>query len=134
MDCTRVSRLAGVYNGEMKYFLVLFLLASTAGASEIILDRTNKMGARKVDILKHEKGVYYFNGKSLGKTLPPKAASAWKALEKGPAPQRAPCVAGTYTYIYKNKNENRREGCAEGIAYGDLISHIETLRTHARGL
>ncbi|ASD62826.1 hypothetical protein [Bdellovibrio bacteriovorus] len=119
----------------MRYFLLVFFISASCLANEVILDRTNKMGIRKIDILKKDKGVYTFDGKILGKSLPPKVAAAWKQVERGPASAgKARCHAGTYIYINKiSKKETRKEGCAEGVEYGRFVQHIEDIRTHAQG-
>ncbi|WP_148278858.1 hypothetical protein [Bdellovibrio bacteriovorus] len=119
----------------MRYFLLVFFMSASCFANEVILDRTNKMGVRKIDILKRDKGTYTFDGKSLGKTLPPKVAEAWKQVERGPASAgKQRCHAGTYIYTNRvSKKETRTEGCAEGAAYGRFVQHIEDIRTHARG-
>ncbi len=110
-------------------------MSASCFANEVILDRTNKSGIRKIDILKKDKGIYTFDGKSLGKTLPPKVAAAWKQVERGPASAgKQRCHAGTYIYINKVSNkETRKEGCAEGADYGRFVQYIEDIRTHAQG-
>lgn len=110
-------------------------MSASCFANQIILDRTNKMGIRKIDILKKTKGVYTFDGKTLGKSLPPKVAAAWKQVERGPASSgKERCHAGTYVFTYKiSQKETRKQGCAEGPEYGRFVQHIEDIRTHARG-
>lgn len=93
------------------------------------------MGVRKVDILKKENGIYKFDGKVLGKTLPDKVLAAWKQADLGPTPSgKKTCHAGRYVFTYKlDKKEVRKEGCAEGAEYGRFIRHIEVIRRHAQG-
>ena len=120
----------------MKTFLFTFFLTVPAFAWQITLDRTNHIGIRKIDILKQDKGEYFFGSKNLGKTLPPKILTAWKEIEKGPTKSSNPqmCASGKFVFIKKdNKHEQRREGCTEGDAYGRLIQNLEDIRTYANG-
>ncbi|WP_041577098.1 hypothetical protein [Bdellovibrio bacteriovorus] len=120
----------------MRSFIFLLLFSNSCFAKEIILDRTNNMGIRKIDLLKETKGIYLFNGKSLGNRLPPKVEASWQAVERGPKLQKrkARCFAGTYIYINKTSgSEYRRQGCAEGPGYGSLVQSLEEIRRHAKG-
>lgn len=105
-------------------------------ASEIVFDRTTNLGARQRDVLRFEKGRYYFDGKDLGTKLSPAALNAWKAIEKGPSARKpASCFAGTYSYTNSlSKKKITRRGCAYGPEFGGLMQNLEDLRNYARGL
>ncbi|WP_374000534.1 hypothetical protein [Bdellovibrio bacteriovorus] len=120
----------------MRYFLVVFLFSSWAMASEIVFDRTTNLGARQRDVLRFEKGRYYFDGKDLGTKLSPAALNAWKAIEKGPSARKpASCFAGTYSYTNSlSKKKITRRGCTYGPEFGGLMQNLEDLRNYARGL
>ncbi|XGC79803.1 hypothetical protein ACES2L_10725 [Bdellovibrio bacteriovorus] len=120
----------------MKYFFIFLLFSCSAFANEVILDRTNHAGLRVTDILQKEKGVYYFNGKSLGKKLPANIDKIWSELSHGPAKdlKKKSCHSGELTYIIKSgKKERRYKACTEGKAYGQLVKKVEDLRSFAKG-
>lgn len=121
----------------MRYFIFIFLFCAQASAWEITLDRTNHMGIRKIDILKHEKGVYTFDGKDIGKTLPTGILNSWRDFEKGP-PQSAKalmCASGKFKFEKEDKKKSfKREGCTDGDSYGRMIKHLEEIREYAKGI
>lgn len=122
----------------MKYFLLyLLFLSSTTLASELVLDRTNHFGIRKIDRLKFEKNNYYFGGKNMGSQLPASVQESWKEFAKGPvASSRKPaCASGTFRFSKKSKGKTAHiRGCSEGADYGRLVRHLENIRQHAKGL
>lgn len=121
----------------MKYFLLCFLFCSPGLASEIILDRTNHFGIRKLDVLKFEKTNYFFGGKKLGSRLPAPILASWREVDKGPKPsaRKPACAAGVFLYIKKDNGKTKSlKACSEGAEYGKLIRHLEILRTYAKGL
>ncbi|MDG0816795.1 hypothetical protein [Bdellovibrio svalbardensis] len=121
----------------MRYFILIFLFSVQAFAWEITFDRTNHAGIRKIDILKHENGVYIFDGKDIGKTLPTSTLNSWRTFEKGPtiSAKSARCASGTYTFEKKDKIKSfKREGCTEGDSYGRMIKNLEEIRTYANGI
>lgn len=93
------------------------------------------MGLRTTDILIQESSRFIFNGKDLGTPLPPEVLRSFKELTQLPQESnfKAACASGTFVYLKKeNKKEIRRTGCTEGVAYGQLIKKIETLRKFAK--
>lgn len=120
----------------MKWIVLLSFISSVSWASEVILDRTNHIGVRQMDVLKKEKGEYIFDGKSLGKTLPPKTLKIWNEISKGPAKNLKVknCAAGTMTYTLKNKKEKHFTACTEGPGYAELVQKLDELREFAKGI
>jgi hypothetical protein len=120
----------------MKYFLAAFLFCSPAFAWEMTFVRVGNLGIRKVDIAKEEKGLYYFAGRNIGKSLPAPVLASWKEIAKGPAtPTNNPgCSAGTYTFTKKDKKTKVTKGCIQGEAYGHYIGHLEKVREYVKGL
>lgn len=114
-----------------------FLYSLAAGASEIVLERSNHLGIHKMDLLRTENGKYYFNGKDLGASLPAPVLKAWQEVEKGPLPVKGlSCPAGIYRFTLKEKENTKsqeRRGCTSGAAYAKLIRSLEIIRSHARG-
>jgi len=103
-------------------------------ASVSILDRTNKQGFRKTDILKNEKGLYFYNNIALGNKLPGQVLQSWQAFEGGPKDKKyALCSSGTYSFVSHNKNiKKQHEGCTDGDAYAVLIKNLEVVRKFAK--
>jgi hypothetical protein len=119
----------------MKFIIfALFAVSSVSNAAEWSLDRTNKVGVRLVDTFSEEKGHYYIGGKDLGTKLPPNVLRSWNAISNFKGKAGAQCYSGTFTFTKKNGGkEVQQEGCTDGVAYGSLIGHIETVRDYARG-
>lgn len=121
----------------MRHFIaVVVLLFSSLGlCDEIVFDRTTNLGVRQRDVLRSEKGRYYFGDKDLGTQLSPKALRAWKSLEDGPSPRKpASCFSGNYVYTKSlPKKKITRQGCAYGPEFGRLMQDLEELRSYARG-
>lgn len=103
-------------------------------ASVLILDRTNKQGFRKIDVLKKDKGVYFYNNFSLGKKLPPEVLQAWKIFEKGPLKDsNLICSAGTYSFIKdENQKKIKHTGCTQGEFYALWVKNVELVRRYAK--
>lgn len=124
----------------MKYLVVVSVLffASISMADEIVFDRTTNVGVQQRDVLRFEKGHYYFDGKDLGRKLPPMVQGAWKEIETGPTErQPASCFAGNYVYsksISGSKKKIVRKGCTFGPEFGRLMQNLEDLRSYARSL
>lgn len=111
-------------------FLILFFASSTS-AQTFVLDRTNHLGVRKIDILKYTQGSYFFNGKDLGKKLPSSQTKSWIQFSQGPTNSKstANCAAGTFVFtISDTAKEKKITGCAQGTSYGSLIADLEVLR------
>ena len=95
------------------------------------------MGFQKVDMLRQEKGEYFFSDRSIGKSLPANVLSAWHALEKGPtkSSNTAECSSGKFQFTKKdNKKELRRSGCTDGPAYADFVQSLEEVREYAKSI
>ncbi|QDK46715.1 hypothetical protein DOM22_16920 [Bdellovibrio sp. ZAP7] len=120
----------------MKLFLLVTLFSSLSYASQYTLDRTNKMGIRKVTTIEESRGHYIFDGKDLGTKLPAKVKTSWNAIKNPPARKPASsCWSGTFVYTVANgKKVSKRTGCSEGSRYGNLIGHIEAVREYAQGV
>lgn len=119
----------------MKLLVLLLLYAPTSFASELRLDRTNHSGYRMVDVLAFENGDYFFNGKNLGKKLPPQILKSWTDFEAETS-RRTPsqsCASGTYVFVKKDqRREHHQNGCTEGEAYGRVIKNLEEIRNFAK--
>lgn len=112
-------------------------LSVSAGATEIIIHRTNHLGFEKTDILKQDKQGYFFGAQSLGKTLPVKVKAAWDRLSVPPVTKPLKrCDAGTYLYIKRDnrKKESATKGCLESPEYGEVLRHLDQVQNHARHL
>lgn len=131
---------------SLLHFLLLFSSCPTLAANsvaqsgesfEITLDRRNHLGFQKIDILVKDKAGFYFDGKKIGVKLPAGIQSHWDFIENGPeAPKTLlHCSAGQFEYKkIKDKKTLKVMGCTEGVAYGNMISHLEALREYAKSL
>lgn len=120
----------------MKYIFLILLLAPTAQALEVIIDRTNHIGLRMTDVIIKEPTRTVFNGKDLGEKLPPHILKSLNEIEVPPTQSidKTSCSAGQFTYLKKDKKtEIRRTGCTEGKNYGRMIGNLESLRKFAKG-
>lgn len=126
------------YNLIMKLvFLVVMFLSVSAGATEVVIHRTNHLGFEKTDVLKKNSQGYFFGTQSLGKTLPANVKVSWDALSRPPggSPLKH-CDAGTYLYIKRDsgKKESARKGCLESPEYGEVLRHLDQVQRYARHL
>ncbi|WP_413292738.1 hypothetical protein ACLSU7_15065 [Bdellovibrio sp. HCB185ZH] len=120
----------------MKLFLLVTLFSSLTYASQFTLDRTNKMGIRKITVIEESRGHYIFDGKDLGAKLPAKVRASWSAIKNPPSRKPASsCWSGTFLYTVKNGSKiSKIRGCTEGDAYGKMVGHIDTVRKYAVGV
>ncbi|QLY24919.1 hypothetical protein [Bdellovibrio sp. KM01] len=120
----------------MKLFLIVTFFSSLTYASQYTLDRTNKMGLRKVTTIEESRGHYIFDGKDLGTKLPLKVKTSWNAIKYPPARKPASnCWSGTFSFTKKDgKKTSIIRGCTEGAEYGNMIGQIEVLRSYALGV
>jgi hypothetical protein len=117
----------------MKLFLLLTFYSSLSWGAQYTLSRTNKMGLSKVTTFEESKGHYIFEGKDLGKKLPPKVKTAWNSMKTATTRKPASsCWSGTFTLTVKDgKKTSKCHGCAEGSQYSQLIGNVDTVFNYA---